>query len=53
MDIYCIFDGVIANLENVDKALQEIQYGAAATQFSHKMVKVIVSMVALNFDLFI
>ncbi|XP_053376849.1 uncharacterized protein LOC128547740 [Mercenaria mercenaria] len=39
MDIYVIFDGVIANLEDVDKALQEIQYGAPATQFSHKMVK--------------
>lgn len=39
MNIYVIFDGVIANLETVDKALQEIKYGAPATQFSKKMVE--------------
>lgn len=39
MHIYMIFDDVITNLENVDKALQDIQFGAADTNFSHKMVK--------------
>lgn len=39
--MYEIFDDVITNLENVDKALQNIQFGAPDTQFSQKMVKVI------------
>lgn len=39
MDIYNIFDGVITNLETVDKALEEIEYGAQATEFTQEMFK--------------
>lgn len=40
-NMYAIFDGVIANLEEVDKALQEVQYTTPLTHFSRKMVQVI------------
>lgn len=46
--IYMIFDDVITNLENVDKALQNIQFGAPDTQFSQKMVKVTHSFLHLR-----
>lgn len=39
IELYIIFDGVISDLEAVDKALQEIKVGVASTQFSRKMVK--------------
>ena len=40
MNMYGIFDAVIANLEDVDKALREIEYDTPTTNFTHKMLQV-------------
>lgn len=39
MDIYQIFDDVVSELENVDKALKGIQFGAPNSRLTQRMVK--------------
>lgn len=39
MDMYNIFESVITNLEEVDKALDEISYDAPNLPFTHRMLE--------------
>ncbi|WAR18270.1 hypothetical protein MAR_000108 [Mya arenaria] len=39
MDMYNLLDGLVTNLEAVDKALYEIQYDAPATNFTPRMLE--------------